>query len=80
MLETITASLNSANLQAFRQELTALGYVEGQNLAIEYRSADGRAERFRELAEELVRLRVDLIVTRPHDPAVAAVRADQVIE
>ena len=75
MLETIDASLNSANLQAFRQELTALGYVEGQNLAIEYRSADGRAERFPELAEELVRLRVDLILTRGTPAAIAAKKA-----
>ena len=75
MLETIAASLNAANLQAFRQELRALGYVEGQNLAIEYRSADGKAQRFPELAAELVRLRVDLIVTRGSPAAIAAKKA-----
>jgi putative ABC transport system substrate-binding protein len=41
-----------------------LGYVEGRNLIVDYRSADGRAERFPDLASELVRLKVDLIVTR----------------
>ena len=75
MLETIAASLNAANLQAFRQELRALGYVEGQNLAIEYRSAEGQAERFLGLAEELVRLQVDLIVTRGTPATSAAKKA-----
>jgi putative ABC transport system substrate-binding protein len=75
MLETIAASLNSVNLQAFHQELKVLGYVEGQNLAVDYRSADGRAERFPELAAELVRLRVDLIVTRGTPAAIAAKKA-----
>ncbi len=72
MLETIGASLNAANLRAFRQELKALGYVEGQNLAIEYRSAEGKAERFPELAAELVRRQVDLIITRGTPAAIAA--------
>ncbi len=75
ILETIAASLNSENLQAFRQELMASGYVEGQNLAIEYRSADGRPERFPELAAELVRLRVDLLLTRGSPAALAAKKA-----
>ncbi len=79
VLETIAASLNSENLQAFRQELTALGYVEGRNLALAYRSADGRAERFPELAAELVRRRVDLIVTRGTPAAIAAKKATTVI-
>ena len=79
VLETIAASLNSENLQAFRQELTALGYVEGRNLALEYRSADGRAERFPELAAELVRRRVDLILTRGTPAAIAAKKATTMI-
>ncbi len=79
MLETIAASRNSANLQAFRQELMALGYVEGQNLAIDYRSADGRPERFPELAAELVRLRVDLILTRGSPATIAAKKATGMI-
>ena len=49
-------------LDAFRQELRHLGWVEGQNIAIDYRWAEGRFERLAELAEELVRLKVDVIV------------------
>jgi putative ABC transport system substrate-binding protein len=64
ILETIPAAQNAANLAALRKGLRDLGYVEGRNLIIEYRSADGRAERFPDLASELVRLKVDLIVTR----------------
>ena len=47
----------------FRQRLRELGYIEGQNLVIELRSAKGKRERFPELAAELVRLKVDVIVT-----------------
>src|ERR1700675_2741529 len=50
-------------IEAFRQGLRDLGYVEGQNIAIEYRWAEGKPERMRELAEELVRLKVDIIIT-----------------
>ncbi len=48
---------------AFRQGLHELGYVEGQNLVIEYRSAKGKRERLPEVAADLVRLKVDVIVT-----------------
>jgi putative ABC transport system substrate-binding protein len=64
MLEAIPAAQNAANLDALRKGLRDLGYIEGRNLIIEYRSADGRAERFPDLAADLVRLQVDLIVTR----------------
>jgi len=47
---------------AFQQELRELGYVEGQTIVVEYRWAEGNRERMRELAEELVRLKVDVIV------------------
>ena len=50
-------------IEAFRQGLRELGYVEGQNIAIEYRFAEGRPERLPALAAELVRLKVDVIVT-----------------
>jgi putative ABC transport system substrate-binding protein len=73
VLETTSVALNAANLEAFRQGLRELGYVERQNYAIEYRSADGRPERFPDLAAELVRLKVDLIVTRG-TPAVLAAK------
>jgi putative ABC transport system substrate-binding protein len=49
-----------------------LGYVEGQNLVIEYRSGEGRIERFPDLAVELVRLKVDIVVTRGTPAALAA--------
>jgi putative ABC transport system substrate-binding protein len=72
ILEAIPAAQNAANLDALRKGLRDLGYVEGRNLIIEYRSADGRAERFPDLASELVRLKVDLIVTRGTPAARAA--------
>ena len=73
ILEALPAARNAANLDALRKGLRDLGYVEGRNLVIEYRSADGRAERFPDLASELVRLKVDLIVTRG-TPATRAVQ------
>ncbi len=72
ILETIPAGQNAANLDALRKGLRDLGYVEGRNLIIEYRSADGRAESFPDLASELMRLKVDLIVTRGTPAARAA--------
>src|SRR5215475_9258338 len=77
VLETTSATLNVPNLDAFRRGLRELGYIEGQNLVIEYRSADGRPERFLDLATELVRLPVDLILTRGTPAALAAKQAAQ---
>jgi ABC-type uncharacterized transport system substrate-binding protein len=77
VLETTSATLNIPNLDAFRHGLRELGYVEAQNLVIEYRSADGRPERFPDLATELVRLPVDLILTRGTPAALAAKHATQ---
>ena len=51
-----------AGIEAFRRALRDLGWVEGRNIAIEYRWAEGKPERAREMAEELVRLKVDIIV------------------
>jgi putative ABC transport system substrate-binding protein len=51
------------NVEAFQQGLRALGYVEGQNMVIEYRYAEGQAERLPKLATELVRLEVEVIVS-----------------
>lgn len=79
MLETAPAADNTANLDAFRKGLKELGYAEGRNLAIEYRSADGFAERFPQLALELIRLPVDIIVTRGTPAALAAKDATKTI-
>ena len=54
--------LRQRRLEAFRQSLRDLGYVEGQNIAIEYRWAEGKYERYPALAADLVRLKVDVIV------------------
>src|SRR5215472_4118682 len=75
ILESISATQNAANLNALRKGLQQFGYVEGENLIIEYRSADGRAERFPDLASELVRLQVDLLVTRGTPATMAAKNA-----
>jgi putative ABC transport system substrate-binding protein len=72
ILESIPAAQNGANLNALRKGLQQLGYIEGKNLIIEYRSADGQAERFPDLASELVRMKVDLLVTRGTPATVAA--------
>lgn len=64
---------------AFREQMRSLGYTEGSNLAIEYRFAAGRRERLVELAAELVRLRVDVIVTRTTGVALEAKRATRTI-
>ena len=62
----------NANFAVFEQGLLAHGYTEGQNLAFAYRSASGRNASFAELASELVRLEVDVIVTRGTPAALAA--------
>jgi ABC-type uncharacterized transport system substrate-binding protein len=79
ILETVPAELNRKNLDALLRGLRERGYAEGQNLQIEYRSANGRAERFLDLATELVHLPVDLIITRGTPAAKAAKAAtDQI--
>ena len=66
-------------LDAFRQGLHELGWVEGQNVAIEYRFAEGRFDRLPDLAAELVRLKVDIIVTQGAQVTVAAKNASATI-
>ena len=66
-------------LEAFRQGLRELGYVEGRNITIEYRWAEGKPERMRELAEELVRLKVDVIMAPSSIYTEAAKRATSTI-
>ena len=74
ILETIPAQQNAANFAGLSRGLRESGYVEGQNLVIEYRSADGRAEQFPKRAAELIGMPVDLIVTRG-TPATKAAKA-----
>ena len=67
------------SLEAFRQGLREFGYVEGQNLVIEYRYAEGRLERLPDLAAELVRLQVDVIVAASSTAIRAAQHATRTI-
>src|SRR5688572_33001604 len=62
-LTPVSASGGSASLEAFRQGLRESGYVEGKNIIIKYRWAEGKVDRLPELATELVNLGVDIIVT-----------------
>jgi ABC-type uncharacterized transport system substrate-binding protein len=79
VLEATTAERNATNLLSLKQALLDRGYVAGRNLAIEYRSADGRAEHFEELAAELVRLNVDVILARGTPAILAAKKASGTI-
>ena len=74
MLEAVPAAQTAANLDAFRKGLRDAGYVEPRNLVSEYRSADGHADRFPALAAEMMRLKVDVIVSRGTPAARAAKR------
>ena len=73
------ASALAARVEGFRQGLRELGYVEGKNIIIEFRSAEGKPERLNELAAELVRLKVDLIVTAGSSDTRAAKKATDTI-
>ncbi len=66
-------------IEAFRRGLRDLGWVEGQNIAIEYRWAEGKPERMREFAEELVRLKVDVIIAPSSIYTAASKRATSAI-
>ena len=74
-----TAAAQSEWTAAFLQRLHELGWSEGRNIAIEYRWAEGRSERFAEIAAEFVRLKVDLILTHNTPPVLAAKRVTSVI-
>src|SRR5258705_8635975 len=78
MLDTSPRKLNR-NFLTLEQALRERGYVEGQNLAFEYRSPDGRNESFAELAKELARLDVDVIITRGTPAALAAKAASRTL-
>ncbi len=74
-----TPSVESQRVAAFVHRLRELGWIDGRNLAIEYRWAEGRNERYAENAAEFVRLKVDVIVTVATPPTVAAKQATSVI-
>ena len=79
LLDNGTASGMAVLLEAFRQEMSKLGWVEGKNIAMEYRFGEGQTERLPELAVDLVRLKVDLIVISGDPPALAAKKATSTI-
>src|SRR5215467_5079236 len=72
-LGPVSPSAGARLLESFRQGLRELGYVEGQNISIDYRWAEGQPDRFPTLAAELTQLRVDVMVTY-NNPAVAALQ------
>jgi len=74
-LDNSTASGSAVPLEAFRQELNKIGWIEGKNITIEYRFGEGKRDRLPELAADLVRLKVDLIVTAGDPAALAAKKA-----
>src|SRR5215468_8923154 len=78
-LDNSTASGIAVLLDAFRQELGKLGWIEGKNIAFEYRFAEGKNDRLPELAGDLVRLKVDLIVAASGPSALAAKQATTTI-
>jgi len=78
-LDSSTASGSAVLVDGFRQELSKLGWIEGKNISIEYRFAEQKLERLPELAADLVRLKVDLIVVTSGPPALAAKKATTTI-
>jgi putative tryptophan/tyrosine transport system substrate-binding protein len=79
LLISSSAAFHLPRVEAFRQRLRELGYVEGKNIIIEYRYGEGKRERLSELAAELVRLKVDVIVTTGVQPVLAAKKASATI-
>src|SRR5215510_11376656 len=79
ILDVSTASGSAVLLDAFRQEMGKLGWIEGKNITFEYRFADGKFDRLSGLAADLVRLKVDLIVVSGGPPALAAKSATTTI-
>src|SRR2546422_1281442 len=76
---TRSASAPTPVLALFRRELRALGYVEGKNIAIEYRSAENKPDRLPALADELVRLKVDVLFAPSTNEALVAKNATKTI-
>src|SRR5215813_707317 len=79
VLDNTTASGSADRLEAFWQEVRKLGWIEGKNITIEYRFTEGKNSRLPELAADLVRLKVDLIVVTGKIAALAARHATTTI-
>jgi putative ABC transport system substrate-binding protein len=75
----LTSASGDPATEALRQGLRELGYVEGKNVLIEYRYAEGGSQPLSELAEDLVRLNVDIIITASTEPSLTAQRATKTI-
>ena len=78
-LDAGSASGSAVLINAFRQELTKLGWIEGKNISVEYRFSDADNSRLPELAADLVRLKPDLLVVAGTQPAIAAKKATSII-
>jgi putative ABC transport system substrate-binding protein len=78
-LGSATSATQGQWVAAFVQHLRELGWIEGRTVAIELRWAEGRTERYAEIAAEFVRLNVDVIVTAGTTPVVAAKQATSII-
>src|SRR5688500_19622324 len=78
-LSTVSPAANATRIEALRQGLRDLGYVEGKNIVIEWRYAEGKVDRLPSLAAELIRLKVDVIVTGASPPTRAAKEATDMI-
>jgi ABC-type uncharacterized transport system substrate-binding protein len=79
LLNATTPAAQSQLTAAFVQRLRELGWIEGRTVAIEYRWAEGRSERFAQFAAEFVRLKVDVILTHNTPPVLAAKQATSII-
>ena len=79
ILDVSTASGSAVLLEAFRQEMGKLGWIEGKNITFEYRFAEGKIDPLPGLVADLVRLKVDLIVVSGGPPALAAKSATTTI-
>jgi putative ABC transport system substrate-binding protein len=76
MLDTVPIGVNNKNLVEFHRGMQELGYVEGQTYMIFYRSAEGRAERFPQLAADLLKQKVDVFLTRGTPATIAAMELE----